>query len=166
MEFTENKRSNTVTKSRFALLTIVAGLLLGLGSASPLRAQSIYGTIMGTVSDQSGAVVPGATVLLKNVGTEEVRKSETNNEGYFSYSSVPAGNYTLTVRLAGFQTVVTEGIQVTGASAQAFPFKLSVESAATKVEVTTSANQTIPTDSGQKTVELSQKQRSEEHTSE
>src|SRR5579862_253182 len=158
MEFTENKRSNTVTKSRFALLTIVAGLLLGLGSASPLRAQSIYGTIMGTVSDQSGAVVPGATVLLKNVGTEEVRKSETNNEGYFSYSSVLAGNYTLTVRLAGFQTVVTEGIQVTGASAQAFPFKLSVESAATKVEVTTSADQIIPTDSGQKTVELSQKQ--------
>lgn len=73
-------------KSRFGLLTVVVVLLLGLWSATPLRAQSIYGTITGTVSDQSGAVVPGATVLLKNAATGEVRKSDTNNEGYFSYS--------------------------------------------------------------------------------
>src|SRR5438874_1404215 len=100
---------------------MVAGLLLACLSATPLRAQSIYGTITGTVSDQSGAVVPGASVLLKNGATGEVRKSDTNNEGYFSYSSVPAGTYSLTVKLTGFQTAVTEGIQVTGASVLAFP---------------------------------------------
>ena len=100
-----------MTKSRLVLLTVIAGLLLGLSSAVPLRAQSIYGTITGTVSDQSGAVVPGASVLLKNGATGEVRKSDTNNEGYFSYSSVPAGTYSLTVKLTGFQTAVTEGIQ-------------------------------------------------------
>lgn len=158
MALIDDKRSNTVTKSRFALLTVVAGLLLGLWSATPLRAQSIYGSITGTVSDQSGAVVPGAAVMLKNAATGEIRKSVTNNEGYFSYSSVPTGNYSLSVTLAGFQTAVTEGIQVTGASVLAFPFKLNVEAAATKVEVTTNADQIISTDSGQKDITLTTKQ--------
>jgi len=84
-------------KCGFAFLTIAAALLLALASAAPLRAQSIYGTITGTVSDQSGAVVPGADVLLKNTSTDEVRKTTTNSDGYYSYSSVPTGTYNLTV---------------------------------------------------------------------
>ena len=152
------KRRNVVTKSRFVLLTIVAGLLLGLSSAAPLRAQSIYGTITGTVSDQSGAVAPGADVLLKNAATGEVRKTTANSDGYFSYSSVPAGTYSLSVKVTGFQTAVTEGIQVTGASALSFPFKLQIETAATSVEVTSSAEQIVSTDSGEKDYTLTSKQ--------
>jgi len=137
---------------------MVAGLLLGLSSAAPLRAQSIYGTITGTVSDQSGAVAPGAEVLLKNAATGEVRKTTTNSDGYFSYSSVPAGTYSLSVKVTGFQTAVTEGIQVTGASALSFPFKLQIETAATSVEVTSSAEQIVSTDSGEKDYTLTSKQ--------
>src|SRR5438876_8625100 len=152
------KRRNVVTKSRFVLLTIVAGLLLGLSSAAPLRAQSIYGTITGTVSDQSGAVAPGAEVLLKNAATGEVRKTTTNSDGYFSYSSVPAGTYSLSVKVTGFQTAVTEGSQVTVASTLSFPFKLQIETAATRVEVTSSADQIVSTDSGEKDYTLTTKQ--------
>src|SRR5205807_7875095 len=126
--------------------------------ATPARAQSLYGTITGTLSDQSGAVVPGASVLLKNGATSEVRKSDTNNEVYFSYSSVPAGTYSLSVKVTGFQTAVTEGIQVTGASALSFPFKLQIETAATRVEVTSSADQIVSTSSGEKDYTLTTKQ--------
>ena len=147
-----------MTKYRFALSAIVAGLLLGLSSATLLRAQSIYGTITGTVSDQSGAVAPGAEVQLKNAATGEVRKTTTNADGYFSYSSVPAGTYSLSVKITGFRTAVTEGIQVTGASTLSFPFKLQIETAATRVEVTSSADQIVSTDSGEKDYTLTSKQ--------
>ena len=147
-----------MTKYRFALSAIVAGLLLGLSSATLLRAQSIYGTITGTVSDQSGAVAPGAEVQLKNAATGEVRKTTTNADGYFSYSSVPAGTYSLSVKITGFRTAVTEGIQVTGASTLSFPFKLQIETAATRVEVTSSADQIVSTDSGEKDYTLTTKQ--------
>jgi Carboxypeptidase regulatory-like domain len=147
-----------VTKSRFMLLAIVAGLLLGAWSATPLRAQSIYGTITGTVSDQSGAVAPGADVSLKNVATGSVRKTTTNSEGYFSYSSVPTGTYNLSAKIQGFQMSTTEGIQVSGASVLSFDFKLQIESTATQIEVTTNADQIIPTDSGEKAITLTTKQ--------
>jgi len=110
------------------------------------------------VSDQSGAVAPGAEVLLKNAATGEVRKTTTNSDGYFSYSSVPAGTYSLSVKVTGFQTAVTEGIQVTGASALSFPFKLQIETAATRVEVTSSADQIVSTSSGEKDYTLTTKQ--------
>jgi hypothetical protein len=123
-----------------------------------LRAQSIYGTITGTVYDPSGAVVADASVTLKNVSSGDVRKGATNSDGYFSFSSVPTGSYTLTVEATGFQKTVTEGIAVTGAASLSFPIKLAIGSATTEVKVEGIADQIIPTDSGEKSIVLAQRQ--------
>src|SRR6266851_8735210 len=123
-----------------------------------LRAQSIYGTITGTVYDPSGAVVANANVVLKNVASGDVRRGATNSDGYFSFSSVPTGSYTLTVEATGFQKTVTEGIAVTGAASLSFPIKLAIGSATTEVKVEGIADQIIPTDSGEKSIVLAQRQ--------
>src|SRR5258708_23413251 len=123
-----------------------------------LRAQSIYGTITGTVYDPSGAVVANANVTLKNVASGDVRKGATNSDGYYSFSSVPTGSYTITVESAGFQKTVTEGIAVTGAASLSFPIKLTIGAATTEVKVEGVADQIIATDSGEKSITLTEKQ--------
>ena len=123
-----------------------------------LRAQSIYGTITGTVYDPSGAVVANASVVLKNVASGDVRRGATNSDGYYSFSSVPTGAYSLTVEAAGFQKTVTEGIEVNGAARLSFPVKLAIGAATTEVKVEGVADQIIPTDSGEKSIVLEQRQ--------
>jgi hypothetical protein len=130
-------------------------MFLGVGL---LRAQSIYGTITGTVYDPSGAVVANASVVLKNVASGDVRKGAANSDGYFSFSSVPTGSYSITVESAGFQKTVTEGIELTGAASLTFPIKLAIGSATTEVKVEGIADQIIATDSGEKSITLTEKQ--------
>jgi hypothetical protein len=123
-----------------------------------LSAQSIFGTITGTVEDQSGAVVPGANVTLKDISSGTVRRAVTNNDGYYSFSSVPTGGYSITVEAKGFQNAVTEGIRVTGASSQTFMSKLQVRTETSTVEIVGTADQIVPVDSGDKSVTLEAKQ--------
>ncbi len=133
-------------------------MVLLLSSSAPLKAQSIYGTITGTVYDPSGAVVANATVILKNVASGDIRRGATNSDGYYSFSSVPTGSYTITVEAAGFQKTVTGGVEVTGAASLSFPIKLTIGSAAIEVKVEGIADQIIPTDSGEKSTVLQEKQ--------
>ena len=123
-----------------------------------LNAQSIFGTITGTVEDQSGAVVPGVNVTLKDVSSGTVRRAVTNNDGYYSFSSVPTGSYSITVEAKGFQNAVTEGVRVTGASSQTFMSKLQVRTETSTVEIVGTADQIVPVDSGDKSVTLEAKQ--------
>ena len=77
-----------------------------------LSAQTFRGTILGTATDPSGAVLPGASVTVKNVGTGLARTTETSADGSYSLPELPIGTYTVTVTLAGFQTFVTTGVNV------------------------------------------------------
>ncbi|PYU65863.1 MAG: carboxypeptidase regulatory-like domain-containing protein, partial [Acidobacteria bacterium] len=132
-----------------SLVVLSCWILLAVGV---LQAQSIYGTITGTVYDPSGAVVANANVTLKNVSSGDARRGATNSDGYYSFSSVPTGAYTLTVEAGGFQKTVTEGIAVTGAASLSFPIKLAIGAATTEVKVEGVADQIIATDSGEKSV--------------
>ena len=138
--------------------SLVALGFLILLAGGVLQAQSIYGTITGTVYDPSGAVVANGNVILKNVASGDVRRGATNSDGYYSFSSVPTGAYTLTVEAAGFQKTVTEGIEVTGAASLSFPIKLTIGATTTEVKVEGVADQIIPTDSGEKSITLTEKQ--------
>jgi len=89
--------------------------LIHLFTGTQLRSQSIYGKITGTVVDPSGGAVANANAILKNVASGDIRRTVTNSDGYYSFSSVPAGSYSLTVEAPGFQKAVTQGIDVTGA---------------------------------------------------
>ncbi len=142
----------------FSFLLVSGLVALLLASGGPLKAQSIYGTITGTVYDPSGAVVANASVILKNVASGDIRRSATNSDGYYSFSSVPTGSYSLTVEASGFRKTVTEGMEVTGAASLSFPIKLTIGSTSTEVKVEGVAEQIIPTDSGEKSVVLTEKQ--------
>ena len=133
-------------------------VLIVLATTSAVSAQSIYGTITGTVTDPSGASVANANVVLKNTASGDIRRNVTNSDGYYSFSSVPVGSYTLTVEASGFQKAVTSGIEVSGAASLSFPMKLAIGSTATEVTVQGLADQIIPTDSGEKSTTLTEKQ--------
>jgi hypothetical protein len=81
-----------------------AGLLL-LVLAATLTAQTDRSTMTGTVTDQSNAVVPAATVTVKSVATGIERTATTNGVGAYSFSSLPVGQYTASIAAAGFQTL-------------------------------------------------------------
>src|SRR6266700_4163685 len=87
-------------------------LLLGAWQV-PLNAQVTEATILGTVTDSSGAAVANAMVEAKNTGTDLVRSAMSDAEGRYSVGNLPIGNYQVTVSLAGFQTNVRTGVTLT-----------------------------------------------------
>jgi len=88
------------------------GLLLLL-EASSLNAQVLYGTIVGTVSDQSGAVVPNANVTAENPQTGETRGVKSDSAGRYTIGNVVPGTYDIRVTAPGFQQVTTKGVAAT-----------------------------------------------------
>jgi len=80
--------------------------------ATALIAQTFRGTILGTVTDQSGAVVSGVTVKILNVNTGQYRTTQTSADGSYAVPELQIGTYTVTVSLSGFQTSVTSGVTV------------------------------------------------------
>jgi hypothetical protein len=93
----------------FSFLFALALLLL---SAKPLLAQMDTGSILGTVSDQSGAVVAGAKVTLTNEGTGISLTTVTGSDGGYKFSPVRIGTYKIDVVNQGFQTTTTSGVAV------------------------------------------------------
>src|ERR1700730_4906993 len=88
-----------------------AALILSLAVKTG-RAQTFRGTILGTVTDTTGAVVPGATVTIRNVNTGLVRTTETQADGSYRVPELPIGTYDVTVEKADFQRAVTSGVKV------------------------------------------------------
>ena len=74
-------------------------------------AQKTSGTITGTLTDPSGAVVPGATVSVVNERTAAARETMTNEEGSFSLPELEAGTYRLTVNKAGFKKLALKNVE-------------------------------------------------------
>src|SRR4051812_14759103 len=99
---------------RFRIFMLPAVLLLLMGFAvTPRRgfAQgSVTATLSGTVSDSSGAVVPGATITAKNKGTASTTTAVSGADGLFTIPALEPGVYTVTVTLQGFATAVLENI--------------------------------------------------------
>ena len=80
---------------------LVAACLLPAAAA----AQAVTGTILGLITDSTGAVMPGATVTLTNTGTGLVRVVTTDSNGEFTAPSLPTGTYSVKAELSGFKTV-------------------------------------------------------------
>ena len=91
---------------------VVVFLLVGLLSlcSVPLLNAQTTTTLYGTVSDKSGAVVPGAQVTATNVGTNQSRTAQTNPEGQYRFEFMPIGAYSLELTATGFKKFVQKGI--------------------------------------------------------
>ena len=104
-------------------------------AAVSLSAQTFRGTILGTVTDPSGAVVSGAKVTVKNTGTGLERSTETSGDGSYSVPELPIGTYNVTVTQAGFQTFVATGVTVDVAADRRVDATMKTGQISTKVEV-------------------------------
>ena len=113
-----------------ALLLLVSPLLL---------AQTFRGGINGTVTDATGAAVPGATVTAINVGTDAHLSAVATSAGEFLFQDLPLGAYTITVSAPGFSTEKIDKVNVSAGAIYTLPIKLSVSSSATTIEVDAAA---------------------------
>jgi hypothetical protein len=124
----------------------ILGLLVLLGHAGVARAQTA-GSLRGTVSDPSGAVVPGAEVVLTDEATQFTRRALSDARGGYYFGSVQAGSYTLTVTAAGFKAAESRGLRVSPNDTRGANVRLEIGSQNESVEVT-AAQAIISTESG------------------
>ena len=98
------------TNRRFLFLALVCAVLL---SAPGAFAQTVTGTLEGTVTDAKGAVIPGAEVVVLNAETGQVRNLKTNGDGYYVAPFLPLGRYKVTASNTGFTAVTQENVEIT-----------------------------------------------------
>ncbi len=91
-------------------LTLFLALVILAISTTGVSAQSVSGSISGTVADERGAVISGASVTARNVQTGFARTANADGEGRFKFANVPVGNYEITVEAANFAKLVQSGI--------------------------------------------------------
>ncbi|MBI4477881.1 MAG: carboxypeptidase regulatory-like domain-containing protein, partial [Acidobacteria bacterium] len=97
------------TSRRVGVCLALAAVMICAGAA---RAQEITGTVTGTVKDESGAVIPGATVTLRNLDTSDVKTLVTDSSGVYVFPLLLVGHYEVTVELPGFRKFVRSGLDV------------------------------------------------------
>src|SRR3954453_1947318 len=99
--------------SRLCRIVFASALLVAFaGTMSSVQAQGLTGQISGTVTDSGGGVLPGATVVLKNAGTNGTRETVTGADGAFLFPDLLAGKYDITVTVSGFKTYEQKGINL------------------------------------------------------
>jgi len=122
------------TRSVFAALLLAFVSLFMLPPAGVT--QTFRGGIDGTVTDQSGAVVPGAQVTAVETATNTSYKTVSSTAGEFAFANIPLGSYTISVSASGFKSEKVDKVPVTAGATYTLPVKLSVASAGETVEVT------------------------------
>jgi len=104
-----------------------------------MHGQTFRGGINGTVTDQSGAVVPGVSIEAVDAATGVSHKTVSSSAGGFTFQDLPLGQYQITASASGFQTAKIEKVPVTAGAVYTLPIKFSVERTATTVEVDAAA---------------------------
>jgi outer membrane receptor protein involved in Fe transport len=125
-------------QSRFLLLSLLFAVSLFVLSPAA-SAQTVTGTLQGTVSDSRGAVVPGADVIIRNQDTGQERNLKTGSEGVYIATFLPLGRYTVTASGPGFSKVAQENIEVTLNQTRVINFTLNPSSVTEAVVVTSEA---------------------------
>jgi outer membrane receptor protein involved in Fe transport len=118
----------------FAGIVLVLLFLPGLAAA-----QTVTGTLRGTVSDSKGAVVPGADVVIRNMETGQERTLKTGGEGVYVAPFMPLGRYTITATGPGFSKVAQENIELGLNQTRVVNFELSPSTVTEAVVVTSEA---------------------------
>ena len=123
----ENRAGVSVT-----FLAVVLFAILPLAA----HAQVSGATLMGTVSDSTGAVIPNVQVSIKNEGTGEARTVTVDSAGFYSAPNLLPGKYDVTATATGFSTTVQNGVTLTVGAQQLLNIKMKIGQVAEKVEVT------------------------------
>ncbi|MDE3154568.1 MAG: TonB-dependent receptor [Acidobacteriota bacterium] len=124
----------TLRTGRFSILA--AALLFAVGLAIPAHAQTYQGRIDITVTDSTGAVLPGVTV---DITGPEQHEAVTDAQGQVHFLNLSVGTYTVKAALQGFETYTNTAVVVTAASPVVLPVQMGVAGVKTAVEVTAEA---------------------------
>jgi Carboxypeptidase regulatory-like domain len=142
-------------KRRLGAWALVAVLL----SIPPVAwAQSQFATLTGTVADSSGAVIRGANITVRNAASGEARKTVTNQDGFFTVASLPAGAYVVSVDMKGFEKWLGKGIVLNGSDSKTMNIQLQVGAQTETVEVESATQQVATVDSGEKSALITSKE--------
>jgi outer membrane receptor protein involved in Fe transport len=131
-------------RSILSVLLTTAGSCL-IFQAVPCMAQIDQGTITGTVTDSSGAVVPSANITLTNTDTGLVLKSTANKAGVYVFSPIKIGNYTVAASAPGFSTASLPGLVLNVNQRLSADLKLQAGNVAQTVTVNSGAAQLLET---------------------
>jgi hypothetical protein len=124
----------------------LCAIVLSIAFALPALAQFDSGQISGFVRDESGAVVPAASVVAKNEGTGEERRTTTNGDGYYVFPQLFVGRYSIATEAAGFKKFLKTGIVLNAEAKVSVGIDLSIGAVTDQVTVEASAAQ-VKTDS-------------------
>ncbi len=129
---------------------------LALGYAHRAGAQVLYGSVTGTVTDQTGAAVPKAHVVVTNRATSVARGADADDTGHYVITDVSPGNYDLTVKAGGFKPLTQTNLTVTANTVINADAKLQVGAVSEQVTVEASTV-TLQTEKSDIHTELSEK---------
>jgi outer membrane receptor protein involved in Fe transport len=128
-----------MTKLSVVAALTAAAVLLALPVRVHAQAQAAGGQIEGTVTDQSGGVLPGATVTVRNTATGVVRETTTDASGLYRAPLLPVGPYEVTAALAGFSTTKRPNLQLSIGQTLTADINMKVSGAQEEVTVTAEA---------------------------
>ena len=143
MLFSSVRPANPASRTFAAILALLIGCVCG---NARLFAQSIQGSIVGTVNDAKGDVVPGATVTLKSLDQGTTRSTLSSSVGDYEFVDATAGRYSIVVTRDGFQTWQTEGVNLAARQQLRVDARLAVGNVQEEVTVSAEAVGAINTD--------------------
>ena len=119
----------------------VAALVFVLQALTPhaATAQAVRGTVLGTITDKTGAVLPGVTVTVTNTETGVTQTTVSDAQGHYSVSDLLPGTYTVDSLLAGFQKIIREGVRVVVGAQVPVDFSLGPSAVSETVTVSAAA---------------------------
>jgi Carboxypeptidase regulatory-like domain/TonB dependent receptor len=144
---------------RFKAAVLFSSLFFLLLAATTAFGQYTTARLSGTVQDNTGAAVPGASVTVEQAGTGYQQQVKAGAAGEYLFPSLPVGDYQLTVSMAGFNTYVQKGIGLTVGQAASQKVILAVGEVSQQVTVEANSNQVTTDDAaithtiGQKSIE-------------
>ena len=144
--------------SKWLLVVLTACVIC---SGLPAFGQSTFGSIVGTVKDQSGSVVPGATVTLVNSGSSASKTATSSASGNYEFLNLDAGTYQVSIQAAGFKDVVFDHLVLQARDVQRIDANMAIGAASQTVEVqaagdviTTETSSLASTKTGHELVDL------------
>ncbi len=117
----------------------IAAVVIVLGIASTAAAQTFRGGISGIVTDQTGAILPGADVKATNEATGLSYSTTSSSSGAFTFADLPLGDFTIVVSESGFETVTVRGVRVSAGAIYNVAVKLNVAQIEANVQVSAAA---------------------------
>ena len=129
--------------SRKTFISALAAVFLAASAQAQYRA-----SIQGVVTDQSGAVIPGAKLTLLNKATGETQQRTSSGVGVYNFNALPPGQFKLTVERSGYQTKVLDNVQVIPEQANALNIALQVGAVTQSVTVNAASTPLMDTEGG------------------